>query len=276
MVTVWIGKEAFFMDIKPYSTQTTRKIIQTALFIALAFVVRNMAIMVYFLGSPGMRISFAAVFSRMPALLFGPLYGGAASGILDVVAFLVKPEGDYNPFLTLTAIFGGVAAALVWKLVKNIETNKIRIIMWTTILILGAVGLFNMIFIRFRPESYIASALNVFGEKKAYVEIGLIAVSVIGLILLTVDLIICRKYPKASFQQFYLKVLPAYGTAGLSVTVLNTFIIRIYDPELASQLFSVILIPRLITSFLVVVVTSYISAFLLSIYMRFIKPKELY
>lgn len=264
------------MENKLYSTQTTRKIIQTALFIALAFVIRNLAVMVYFFGAPGMRISFAAVFSRMPALLFGPLYGGAASGILDIVGFLVKPEGDYNPFLTLTAIFGGIVAALVWKLVKNIETNKIRLIMWTITLMLGAIGLFNMMILRFWPDSHIASALSIFGEKKDFVEIGLIAVSVIGLILLTVDLIICRKYPKASFQQFYLKVLPAYGTAGLSVTVLNTFILRMYDPKLANQLFSVILIPRLITSFLVVVVTSYISAFLLSIYMRFIKPKELY
>lgn len=262
------------MENKLYSSQTTRKIIQTALFIALAFVVRNLAVMVFFLGAPGMRISFAAVFSRMPAILFGPLYGGAASGILDIIAYLIKPEGNFNPLLTMSAILGGVLAALVWKLVKDAEINKIRKTMWVITLIMAAIGLFNLSVLRISPDSPIASVLNLFGEKKAFVEIGLIAVSVIGLILLTADLIICKKYPKASFHQLYLKVLPSYCAAGLSVTILNTFIIRMYDPKLASQLFMVLLVPRLISSLLVVVITSYISAFLLSIYMRYIKPKE--
>ncbi|MGI6084003.1 MAG: folate family ECF transporter S component [Acetivibrionales bacterium] len=262
------------MEIKLYSSQTTRKIIQTALFIALAFVIRNLAVMVYFLGAPGMRISFAGVFSRMPAILFGPLYGGAASGILDIVGFLNKPEGGFNPFLTLTAILGGVLAALVWNIVKKTDTKRLRKIMWMITLIMAAIGFSNLIILRIFPDSPIALLLDYFGEKKAYVEIALIAVSVIGLILLTIDYIICKRYPNASFHQFYLKVLPSYGVAGISVNILNTFILRMYDQKLASQFFIVILVPRLISSILVVVITSYISAFLLSIYMRCIRPKE--
>jgi ECF transporter S component (folate family) len=262
------------MENKLYSSQTTRKIIQTALFIALAFVIRNFAVMVYFLGAPGMRISFAGVFSRMPAILFGPLYGGAASGILDIIGYLVKPEGDFNPFFTITAILGGMLAALVWKLVKNIEINKIRKTMWIITLIMATIGLFNLGVLRLSPDSPIASVLNRFGEKKAFIEIGLIAVSVIGLILLTIDFIICKRYPKASFHQLYLKVLPSYAVAGISVNIINTFILRMYDSKLASQFFVVLLVPRLISVIMVVVITSYISAFLLSIYMRYIKPKE--
>ncbi|HBM81036.1 MAG TPA: ECF transporter S component, partial [Clostridiaceae bacterium] len=45
---------------------------------------------------------------HMPAILFGPLYGGIASGILDVLGYMLKPDGAYIPWLTVTAIAGGI------------------------------------------------------------------------------------------------------------------------------------------------------------------------
>ena len=63
---------------KKSSAQFFRRIIQTALLIALALAVRSLSVMSTFMGAPGLRISCAQVFSRMPALLFGPFFGGLA------------------------------------------------------------------------------------------------------------------------------------------------------------------------------------------------------
>lgn len=255
------------------NSQVTRKIVQTALFIGLALVLRNFSTMIYFLGAPGMRINFAPIFSRIPALLFGPLYGGLAGGILDIMGYLLKPEGAYIPLMTLTAILGGVMTGFIWKFLKNADTGKIQRGLWIAFISLGVIGAFNYVNTLFFPQSPVTLVIEGIGKNKGFMILGLVAVSLVGLILLTLDFAVRKKFPQARINKYYLKIMLAVGLSAITVTVLNTWILQIFIPELGKMGFILFLIPRLVKEILMIVIQSYVIAFLLSIYDRVIADK---
>ncbi|NMA66236.1 MAG: ECF transporter S component [Clostridiaceae bacterium] len=249
----------------------TRKIVQTSLFIGLAIAVRSLSTMVYFLGAPGMRINFSGIFAKLPALLFGPLYGGIATGIVDVIGYLLKPEGPFIPFLTLTAILGGVITGYLWRVFKNSDTGKLQKGMWTIFILLGIIGLFNFTNVQFFPSSSIALLIKETGKYEGFFTLGLVSVSVVGSILLILDYAVRKKFPEAALNKYYIKILLPYGISGLIVTILNTWILILYFPALAKIGFVIYLIPRLVEEIFMMVVQSYIAAFLLTVYDRVIK-----
>ncbi len=261
------------MENKSSESHVTRKIIQTALFIGLALAVRNFSTMIYFLGAPGMRISFSPIFSRMPALLFGPFYGGLAAGIMDIMAFLLKPEGPYIPLLTLTAILDGVIVGLLWRGLKKVDSVKIQRGLWIAFITIGIVGLFNYINTQFFPLSPVTQAIDAIGKNKGFLDLGLLAVSLVGLILLTINYAVQKKFPNAPLHKHYLKLLITFGSAGLTVTTINTGILQLFIPELGKVGFVLFLIPRLVKESFMMVILSYLAAFLLSIYDRLIKDR---
>lgn len=254
----------------PYS-QTIRKIVQTALLISLAIVARNLSVMVNIMGASGMRVGFSQVFSRMPAFLFGPVFGGIATGIVDILGYLIRPEGAFIPLLTLTQVLDGVIIGLVFKGIKNIDIKKLRSTMWISFTTIGALGLMNIAISRFLSESSIAIGLNSLGAKKDYLLRGLVAISVIALLLLTLNHIIRKKFPEASIHKYYLKILLAFGMAGIPITILNTYILINFIPQLNNIAFTIFLIPRLIEEILMTVILSYIMSFLMSVYDKLIK-----
>lgn len=255
----------------PQTTNLTRKIILTALFIGLAVAVRSFSTMIYFLGAPGMRISLSPVFTRMPAILFGPLYGGIAAGIADILGYLVKMEGAFIPLLTITAILGGVITGLLWSLFKNADIFKLQRGLRILFIVIGAIGLFNYLNEQFLPNWEVARFIEKAGKYKDFLTLGLIAVSIIGIILLVLDYAVKKKFPQAAINKYYLKVLLPFGLSGLIVTILNTYILRIYIPQLAKIAFVLLLIPRVLEEILMMVIQSYISSFLLVIYDRYVK-----
>lgn len=258
---------------KKSSSQIIRKIIQTALLIALALAIRSLSVMISFMGAPGMRISFAHVFSRMPALLFGPFFGGLATGIVDVLGYLIRPEGPYIPLLTLTQILDGVLAGFIFREVKKAETQKIQNTMWITFISIGVIGVVNIIISKFYSQSSIALALDSMGKRKDYLLLGLVAVSVIGLLLLFLNYVVKKRFPDSEVHKYYLKVLLTFALVGIPVTTLNTYILILFIPSLGKIGFTLFLIPRILEEILMTVIISYITAFLLAVYDRVIYKK---
>jgi ECF transporter S component (folate family) len=250
------------------------QIIQTALLIGLALALRSFSIMVVFMGAPGMRVSFAAIFTRMPAILFGPFYGGIAGGIVDIAGYLIKPEGPYIPFLTLTSIADGIIAGYVWQFLRGRSTKMIQKGLWITFISIGSIGLFNIALTNLYPGSSIALALDSMGERKEYMVLGLVAIAVIGLILLTIDYAVRYKFPDAVVNKYYLKVLLTFLVAGVPVTTINSYILLFYFAGLKKIGFFLFWIPRLLEELLMAVLISYITAFLLSVYDRFIRKEK--
>ncbi|GHU52164.1 hypothetical protein AGMMS49975_07420 [Clostridia bacterium] len=93
----------------------TRKIAITALFVAMAAVVKLVSSQTLdIVGAPILRIGFPSGFTRFTAILLGPLYGGIAGGLEDVVGYLLKPTGAYLLPLTIVEVVKNALVGFSW------------------------------------------------------------------------------------------------------------------------------------------------------------------
>lgn len=57
---------------------------------------------------PYIKIGFSGIPNRVVDYLFGPVVGGIFGGALDLLKFMIKPDGTFFPGFTFDAILGGV------------------------------------------------------------------------------------------------------------------------------------------------------------------------
>ena len=126
----------------------TLRISITAVFLALAVVSKLFfSINIPLLGAGGMKVGMAGVFTAFPAFLFGPIYGGMTSALSDVLGYVIKPDGSYIPWLTLTAFLGGCIKGLLWQVIVRFArrdaklTRNVRLIVLALLLCIGGLGL---------------------------------------------------------------------------------------------------------------------------------------
>lgn len=101
------------------------KLTLTAVLIALSLVVRLIgSVMLPLFGSNTVRLTFEGIFTSLPGLLFGPIFGGVAYGICDVLGLIVNPSGAWIPAITLANVALGVIQALTFKALKKIPERK--------------------------------------------------------------------------------------------------------------------------------------------------------
>lgn len=95
----------------------TQKLTFISFFIALQVVLtRFLAV-----ETPILRISFGFLPLAMVGIMFGPLWGGAAGAIADILGMLIFPKGAFFPGFTLsTALSGAIYGLVVYKRPKNI------------------------------------------------------------------------------------------------------------------------------------------------------------
>jgi ECF transporter S component (folate family) len=254
------------------NTQYTRQIIQTGLFLALALILRKFLTYTVFIGgAPGMRITFAGVFGKLPALLFGPVIGGTASGLLDILGFIMDPQGAYIPWLTVTSILNGVMIGLLWKLLKDINIKKVQKGFFIFFTLVGLIGILNHIYVLFYSNSSWAKALGSIGKSRDFATIGLEITALIGIGLFILDIFVEKRQQNLHIHKNFLKLLIVTGIAGITVTTINTYILQIFIPALAKKGFLLFWIPRLLQEIFMVVLQAYVVAFLLSIYEKFQK-----
>ncbi len=99
--------------------------VMTAIFTAMAVALKSVTkITVPLLGAGGMSVSFAGIFSFFPAILYGPLYGGASSAMCDFLGWLLKPDGPYNPAFTIVAFLGGCIKGVIWMGISKGAVNR--------------------------------------------------------------------------------------------------------------------------------------------------------
>ncbi|MEE3405244.1 MAG: folate family ECF transporter S component [Acutalibacteraceae bacterium] len=73
---------------------------------------------------PYIRIGFSGLPNQVVAYLFGPAVGGIFGGALDVIKYILKPEGAFFPGFTISAILGGVIyGALLYK--KKLQIGRV-------------------------------------------------------------------------------------------------------------------------------------------------------
>lgn len=231
-------------------TKEIQKVVQTGLLVAIALVIRSFSYMIYIGGAPAIRISFSGPFSKLPGILFGPLYGGITGGLMDVLGYLLKPEGGYIPWFTVTSIIGGALTALLWRWVQNISRQQLQ-----RILLLGFIGI---------------AILGIANRVMNISKFELLWIPIIGFGFLAMDLYLSKKWEKNQGQIYFLKLLIAIGISGLLVTTINTYFLKLFIPALSKKGFLALWIPRLMEELVIIPIQAYIMTLLLHIYEKFL------
>lgn len=252
----------------------TKSVVTTGLFIAIALVIRNFSINIVAGGILTMRISFAAIFYVLPGFLFGPIYGGVAGGIVDILGYIMAPMGGYIPLLTLTNILAGCLPALIWKFIKNASILKVKKCYCIFFVSMFLIGCINLLFIKFIPYSLYGKLLLSLGKKSQYLGIGFIIAAVIGILMFLINSIINKK-GKRIYRYInvrYFKIIIAMGISGILVSTLNTYILLIFTPALMAKGFMVLWIPKMFQTVFITLIDSYIVC-LLMYYYNFLENK---
>ena len=111
---------------KAFDRAAVKRICVTAMCIGLGALCKLFSLNIVIFGGSGMTIGLAGIFTTLPALFYGPIYGAAASASADIIGCIIAPTGPYNPLFTLTAFAGGFIKGLVWKLLCRIDRRKLR------------------------------------------------------------------------------------------------------------------------------------------------------
>ncbi|WP_416044906.1 ECF transporter S component [Clostridium tyrobutyricum] len=250
------------------NNMNTKALVTTALFVAIALVIRTFSINIVAGGILTMRISFAAIFYVLPGLLFGPLYGGIAGGLVDLLGYVIAPMGGYIPLLTITNVLAGILPVLIWRIIRKADIYKVKKYYGIFFVIMLLVGLVNFLFTKFMPSMVWSRILLNLGQKSQYLGIGFMILAIIGLLLLVINTFINKRTGKVYkyVNSRYFKLVIALGISGIIVSTLNTYILLIFTPALMAKGFMILWIPRMFQTIFITLIDSYIICILMYYY----------
>ena len=235
-----------------------QRMVISAMFLAVALVLR--VFVTADLGG-GLRFSPHLVFSAMPAILFGPLYGAIVEGLTDFMGFFLRPTGPWIPALTGTAVLRGALQGCLWWLLRNRSQQAMRIVIAVFSVALIAVGGFNAL--------SGDTSERFFANTTTQVTAAVIGAGVLGLLLLLLDWLVQRRDSRNIFSHAKRSTLPLLCTilpTAIIVNVLNSFILH---PRFFAHVpFLVYAFPRVMVAVATAIVTTYLVAALLNIYER--------
>ena len=244
-----------------------KKYIYTALIIAIVVALRNFSYMISFGGGAGLRLSLSGFFSALPAILFGPFFGGLTYGISDVVGFLIRPEGPYIFPLTLAEILKGVMIGYLYQILKQKNSSKMRTFFLVISLVFGVLGIFNHISLTLYPHTKISAFLLSLKKRTAFFTVGFEVIAAVSILLFSVDYIFTR-ISKGKLGNEFIKILSVLFISNITVTTINTVILMMFTPSLSKLGFLVFYIPRLTEEIILTVIQSFILPYLLKIYRK--------
>ena len=253
--------------------KSTKILVQCALFLAMALVLRNFSYMVFMGGGSGMRLGVSGFFSKMPAILFGPMYGAAVSGLTDLFGYVLKPDGAYIFPVTLTAALGGAMSGLIFRFAKKRSVQTIQKLYAGVVIAVAAFGAVNHICIVKFPECMWTQILIGLKSKTVYFTYGLYVVAILGTVFFIINMVLQKKF-KASFMNEYMRLFVTFLIADVTVTTLNTFILIWFIPALANLPFMTFFLPRLAQEIVAVFMHSFVIAYLYDVFKRFNKIEQ--
>lgn len=117
--------------------KSTRNLVLCAMMAALAIV---LSYTTSFYITPTIKIGFSGLPNRLVDFMFGPVVGTIFGGIMDVLKFLIKPDGGFFFGYTLTAMVGGFIYGLFYYRLQikkpldiNVETETRTMLVWAWI-----------------------------------------------------------------------------------------------------------------------------------------------
>lgn len=273
-----------------------RKITLSALLLAIALILKTFfSFYIPLFGENGMRVGVSGVFSAMPSILFGPLYGSAVTGLSDLLGHFLKPAGPYMPLFTLTACLAGGLRGILWMAFRRRGRKAIRIAMIVVIAVCTLFGLTNLFMLRAdgvdasfydqgvpEPDGlhWITRMLVERTQNtsdpggnlvtySAYMTTYVLGFAALALVLMLVDVIVSKRLFPNEQGGGALGILLAMLISGLIVTTINTVILR--EMVFASwkvMPFVIVWLPRVVEEVVTNTVNAYIIAFLYGLVKR--------
>lgn len=278
------------------SSLSVRRITISAVFLSISLVLKTtFSFYIPIFGQNGMSVGISGIFSIMPSLLFGPVYGAVVSGLSDFLGYLLKPVGTYIPLMTLVVAVGGFIRGVLWSTLRNKDSKKLRITVSIFSVLMLFAGICNVMFLSADgidaefyshaqkgnintdnmhliskmliertigtkdPSGNLATYIN-------WVTTAMIGSAALGIFLLAADLFLCKKLLHDTCRGQISQLLIAMLGSGLIVTTLNTIVLRetIFTAWKVLS-FAVVWIPRAIEEILGNTVKAYFVAVLLGI-----------
>jgi ECF transporter S component (folate family) len=279
------------------SSLHVRRITISAVFLSLSLILKTtFSFYLPMFGQNGISIGISGIFSMMPSILFGPFYGAIVSGLSDLIGFLLKPTGPYIPLLTIIAAMGGFIRGILWLVLRNRDSQKMRIVVAVFSLLMLVLGILNFAFLsadgvnnsfydnvqidnintdnmHLISKMLITRTINTKNPSKnlaAYiisVTAGLLGSAIFGIVLLVADIFISKKILQDMHKGHMMQLLIAMIVSGLIVTTLNTVVLR--ETVFASWKvlpFAIVWVPRVIEEILGNTIKAYFIAMLLGIF----------
>ena len=103
--------------------KSTRNLVICAMMAALSIILMSTT---SFYITPHIKIGFSGLPNRLVDFMFGPVVGAVFGGVMDVLKFLIKPDGGFFFGYTVTAIAGGFIYGLFYyrlHIKKPLETG---------------------------------------------------------------------------------------------------------------------------------------------------------
>lgn len=98
----------------------TRRLTYLGLLTALAVIfTRFLSFTVAIGGVDNFRLGIGHLFLIMAGILYGPLAGAYVGGMADIIGYVVRPGGPYNPLFTLTSVLTAALPGLVLALSRR-------------------------------------------------------------------------------------------------------------------------------------------------------------
>lgn len=91
--------------------KSTRNLVLCAMMAALSIILMSTT---SFYITPHIKVGFSGLPNRLVDFMFGPVVGAIFGGIMDVLKFIIKPDGGFFFGYTLTAIVGGFIYGLFY------------------------------------------------------------------------------------------------------------------------------------------------------------------
>ena len=276
-----------------------RKMIFSAVFLSIALVLKTFfTFSIPLFGQNGMRIGISGIFTIMPAILFGPVYGCIVSALSDVFGYLLKPAGAYMPLLTLAVGLGGFIRGLIWIALRKRKDTHLRIAVLVLVALAALFGIWNMIALNadgvnasFYLNGHIentdinqmhtisrlliertVSTSNPSDNLVTYITfttIGPIGFAVFGFVLILADFIIGKKLAKDGEHTGITPILITLLISGIIVNTLDTIILREFLFESWKLLpFSAVWLPRAIEAIVSNTIIAYFVALLYGIFVK--------
>ena len=276
-----------------------RRIVISAVFLSISLVLKTaFSFQIPLFGQNGMSIGISGIFSILPSVLFGPVYGAVTSGLSDLLGHFLKPMGPFIPLMPLIAAAGGFIRGCLWKILRKRDIRRMRIAVAVLSVVMLLSGLCNMAFLsadgidksfydrvrmgdihtdgmHFVSRLLVTRTMDMkdpSGNLATYLFFatsGLIGSAAFGILLLVLDLLISRKVRSNRGGGQMMPLLLAMIGSGLIVTTLNTVVMRemVYTSWKVLP-FAVLWIPRVIEEILANIIKTYSVAVLLGVLNR--------